>query len=373
MVQVCSWRNLDLDHLRLAGQEYKNAIVLGIDGIVDNVWTVVKQRIDRHNTTTLNSMREFGERICERSGSALGVEILPRRRNAGGLTSNTGLAIGRLGVRACLIGTYGTDEIHPVFRELAAYCDLFSIGAPATCQLFEFLDGKLMMAHVQDLLDIDWDMLVRVFGIAKLREIFGKAKVVSIGYWSNMPSFDELIQALCDEVLSVNPPEYLFFDFADIAKRSSDELEATLKVLGRISNSIPVVLSLNDAEAKHVYACCGESFSNDSEAVAESAQTVREYVGIAEIVVHTPKYAVAANAEGTYLLAQDFCKEPVRTVGAGDTFNAGYMVALLHHWSVERRLAVANAATSFLVRNGYPPNPDELMGELHRITAELGV
>ena len=50
MVQVCSWSNLDLDHLRLAGQEYKNAIVLGIDGIVDNVWTVVKQRIDRHNT-----------------------------------------------------------------------------------------------------------------------------------------------------------------------------------------------------------------------------------------------------------------------------------------------------------------------------------
>jgi sugar/nucleoside kinase (ribokinase family) len=372
MVQICNWRNVAPDRLRLEVDKRENEIVLGIDGIVDNVWTVVKQRIDRQNTETLDSMREFGERIRERSGTSLGMEILPRRRNAGGLTSNTGLAIGRLGVRASLIGTYGVNEIHPVFDELAAYCNLFSLGSPATCQLFEFHDGKLMMAHVQELLDIDWDLLVQVFGLSKLREIFSKAKVVSIGYWSNMPSFDETMQDLCEEVFLANPPEHLFFDFADIAKRTTDELKATLRVLGSINNSIPVVLSLNDAEARHVYECCGETFSHEPQEVAESAATVRRQVGIEEIVVHTPTYAVTANAEGTYLLVQDFCKQPVRTVGAGDTFNAGYMVGLLNHWSVPNRLAVANSTTSFLVRNGYPPNPSELAGELQRIVEKLG-
>lgn len=372
MIQICNWQTVDIDNLILDGHTHDDEIVLGIDGIVDSVWTVVKQRLDRDNTEPFLSMGEFGEKISERKGTALSQEILMKRRVAGGFTANTGLAIGRLGVRASLIGMYGSNEVHPAFNNLAAHCNLFSLGSPATCQILEFLDGKLMLPHLQGLLDVDWSMLVEGLGLSKLKEIFSKAKIVSIGYWSNMPTFDHLLQTLSQEILAVKPPKHLIFDFADVTKRTESELKATLQVLGSIDNSIPVVLSLNDAEAKQVYACYGESFSHYPEIVAKSAASVRKHIGISEIVVHTTTYAVAANREATTLLTQDFCEQPVRTAGAGDTFNAGYMVALMNQLPVVSRLAVANATTSFFVRNGYPPEPKQLLTELQRIAGELG-
>ena len=68
---------------------------------------------------------------------------------------------------------------------------------------------------------------------------------------------------------------------------------------------------------------------------------------------------------------QDFFERPVRTAGSRDTFNAGYMVALMNRLEGRERLAVANAAPSFFVRNGYPPTSEQLVTEVSRIISQL--
>ncbi len=66
------------------------------------------------------------------------------------------------------------------------------------------------------------------------------------------------------------------------------------------------------------------------------------------VVTNGNKGALAVTAEqsaqvpGLRVIAKD-------TTGAGDTFNAGFMTATLRHYSLERRLAFANAAAALSV------------------------
>lgn len=371
-VENVFWHSIRVEKGHFDTQGTENSIVLGFDGIIDDVWKVVKRRSGRQTVEYFSTMEEFGEAILDRKGTGLSHELVRKRRNAGGFTANTGRAIGRLGFKPSLIGAYGVGSIEPEFQELQPECLLVSFGTPVISNILEFQDGKIMLPHLHDSLNLTWDVLAENVGLLGLREAFGHAVVASIGYWSNTPHFDELLVRLSEEVFCTAPPHFLFFDFGNVTKKTTDELLSTLNLLRTLDERIPVILSLNDAEARNLFACYGRDFTlNDLGFVAANALGLQDEIGITELVIHTTRYAVSARASSAVILEQDFCKRPVRTTGAGDTFNGGYIVALAQEMDQTERLAVANACTSFFVRNGYPPSVDELLSEIERITRTL--
>jgi len=77
-----------------------------------------------------------------------------------------------------------------------------------------------------------------------------------------------------------------------------------------------------------------------------------------ELIVHTPDWAAGASAsEGAAFVPQNRCEQPVKTTGAGDNFNGGYMAANLgcgdEKLTLPERLHVANLTTGYYVRNGH--------------------
>ena len=338
-------------------------ITLGIDGIIDEVWQIISLRSSPDEYVLFEKMKDFAKSVYDCGEGGYANEIISKRRTYGGFTANTGKAIGRLGGTPTLLGMFGKDDgVDPVFGEFKDTYKLFTVGKAPVCQIFEFSDGKIMLPFIAERMDFNWNVLVNTVTWDKLREAFEDADMIGLGYWSSMPAFDEILSNICKHFLAGKNVR-MFFDFADIRKRPKKALENTLQLLTRLNKQIPMTLSLNENEAELLCAYMGNTFSDDGAKALDAAAYIQETIDLNELIVHTPHFAVAATAtEGKALVAQQHCKHPVMTTGAGDNFNGGYIMASLKSGalSLEERLFVGNAVTNFYVSKGYSPDKKDL-------------
>ena len=343
-------------------QNVKGKAILGIDGIIDEVWYVVDTRTGATTFEPMQHMKHFGELIVERGSGGLAKELVKKRRTCGGFTANTGRALTRLGIDTTMIGTYGSGQFDPAFDEFVG-TKRFSLGAPAVCSILEFTDGKIMMPQLENLLQLDWAQLKSMLDIIENGKVFEGADIIGLGYWSNMPDFDNILTGLVNEYLTTGSPKRLFFDFANITKKTVQALKQTLTVMKALNEKIPMTLSLNEHEGALFFEYFDIKENAGDNVYAISA--LSDKIGIDEIVIHTPHFAAIATAhEGNLYAEQTFVEKPVRTAGAGDSFNGGYIASCLGGLGLCERLAVANAVTNFYVSQGYPPDGEQLVSYL---------
>jgi hypothetical protein len=367
-----NWTNLETEKILSYLENVEGKIVLGIDGFIDEVWQVLETRTSKSEYKVLEKMRSFGEIIVNRGEGGMANELIRKRRVSGGFTGNTGRALGNLELLPIMLGMYGKDTVDSIYDEFRDKCTLITLDNPVICSILEFTDGKIMMPRLEELLNFDWEKLVSILGHEKLKGIFKNADIVSLGYWSNMPAFNELVTNINKNYFTNEHPKRMFFDFANIKKRSVEALKETLELLAALNDKIPMTLSLNEHEAALIFSYYNEELSDDIEKASAQAATLREVIKLDELVIHTPHYAIAATkSEGVGSAVQDYSENPVRTTGAGDTFNGGYIASCLGNLNVNERLAVSNATTSFYINNGFPPSREDLINEVKRLKEKL--
>ena len=356
--------HIDLDLLTREAMGASGHIVLGIDGIVDEVYEVVDHAsIDSRGVELVTQFARFGELIVERGTGGLSKEILQKRQVSGGFSANTGRTLGALAVETTLVGTFGSAPQDPAFGDLTSTCSLFSVGDPSRCHILEFLDGKLMLVDLNGNRAFDWERLAAACDKAGLFPVLGRADVLGLGYWSNFDNFDQivtnLIRSLPDDRL-----QRLFFDFGNVTKKTTEALRDTAARMAAWNKSVPVTLSLNDHEGRFLLRCLDIDFGMEHGSVVPAWDELARVIAIDELILHTEDYAVIASAGAeTVLVPQHHVQCPVRTAGAGDTFNGGYIFSLLTAMRAQERLLVANAAAHFYVTNGRPPSREELVRE----------
>lgn len=347
-------------------------IVICIDGFIDEVWQVIKNKTSKTELVFYTQMQDFAKSIYDTKVGGYANEILRKRRVYGGFTGNTGRTVGYLGGDLTLIGMFGKEKIDEAFDDLQKLCkEMISVSEPAICQIYEFEDGKIMLPFAEDTANFDWETLTATISNDVLQHVFKDAKIVALGYWSQLHEFDDLVSNLCENHLFDGGCERLFFDFADLRKRSQQALETTFQLLMKLNTKLPMTLSLNEHEAEILYAYMGKTFDWKNHDTAEkNIDFIREQIGLDELVIHTPIFAVASTeTEGTVTVLQRYCEKPVITAGAGDTFNGGYIMASATKGvlSVRERLLVGNAATSFYIRNGRSANEFEIQQEIQEV------
>ncbi len=342
-------------------------VLLGCDGFVDEVYQIVDVRKSLSEFTPMDTMRHFGELVVQRSDGGLGLEIVPKRRCSGGFTPNTGRVAAFLGLQPTLVGLYGKQEIDPAFEELKDCSNLISLGDPAVTLVFEFLDGKILMSALKSVANLTWQDFVAFVGEDKLGDLFGGMDIVGLGYWSLTPDFDHFLKGFVTQYETSKPPRRMFFDFADIKKKSAESFFETLALIKQFNDSIPMTISLNEHEGAELLSRFGIEWKNEPSAIASALTNVRKEAGIDELVVHTPNFAVASNAaDGEGHAMQDFQKNVIRTAGAGDSFNGGYLCASLGDLPLKERLVIANAATAFFVTHATAPSKEELLAQIEK-------
>jgi len=353
----------------LISKSFKNPsgkIVMGLDGFIDEVWQIIESRAGREDYQLYERMSDFSKVFAECDEGGFSKEIVRRRRSYGGCTANTGKAVYRLGERPVLLGMFGLDGIDTAFAEFAEHTELIPVGEPGICQIFEFTDGKLMLPFIQEVMSLDWQSLTSVIDENKLKDLTADASIISLGYWSLMPAFDEIVANICGLLKDLPGERRMFFDLADIRKSERSTLESSLGKLAALNGQIPITLSLNEHEAGILFSYYGETIdAQDAEAADSKTERVRAAIGLDELIAHTPYFAAMSSAsEGSCVVPQNYCTSPVITTGAGDNFNGGYLVATLKGLPMAERLTVANAVTYLYVSVGHCPDKEELFAEL---------
>ena len=349
-------------------ERLKGKILLGCDGFVDETYQVVEVRRGASDYTPMENLKQFGELLVNRADGGVGLEIVAKRRCEGGFGINTGRVPAILGLNPILPGLYGMPEIDPAFREFESMCSMESLGDPALTLAFEFSDGKLLMSNLAAVSTLSWSQFQSHFGEEKLREMFADLDILGLGYWSLTANFDELFLGFMSCCADSAPPKRMFFDFADIKKKSAESFLASLRLIQSYRDRIPMTFSLNEHEVLELFSRIGvEKPEYTPEALAPALTEARRRIGFDELIVHTPEFAVGSTeAEGEAFARQDRQSNVVRLAGAGDSFNGGYLCASLGTLPLKKRLVFANAVTAFFVTHGTTPTRGELRVQIEK-------
>jgi hypothetical protein len=341
-------------------------ILLGCDGFVDETYEIVQERRSVSDFTAMEKLKDFGELLVARADGGVGVELVPKRRCEGGFGINTGRIAACLGIRPVLPGLYGAETTDPAFEEFEESCEMESLGAPALTIALEFGDGKVLMSDLQAVSNLDWPDFEKHFGAEKLKEMFSGVDILGLGYWSLTANFDNLFRGFMEQYETLTPPGRMFFDFADIKKKSNDAFLTSLKLIQSYNDTIPMTLSVNEHEVLELMSRIGvEPPSLNPESIAPKLKEAREKIQFDEIVVHTPDFAVASSAsEGEASALQEKQHHVIRLAGAGDSFNGGYLCASLGDLPLKQRLVMANAATAFFVTHATGPTKEQLIAQI---------
>ena len=349
-------------------QNIHGKILLGCDGFVDETYEIVEVRKSQSDFTPMKKLKQFGELLVERADGGVGVELVPKRRCEGGFAINTGRVAACLGLMPCLPGLYGSPTIDPAYEQFKDICELASLGSPALTIALEFSDGKVLMSNLEAVSSLTWADFEKHFGAEKLKEMFTGVDILGLGYWSLTSNFDDLLHGFMKQYETITPPRRMFFDFADIKKKSSESFIKSLELIKSFSNIIPMTFSLNEHEVLELFSRIGVERPELTPAAISSALTIaREKIGFDELIVHTPEFAAASSAsEGEAYALQERQSNVIRLAGAGDSFNGGYLCASLGDLSLKERLVVANAVTAFFVTHATPPTKEELIVQIEK-------
>jgi hypothetical protein len=349
-------------------QNIRGKILLGCDGFVDETYEIVEVRTSQSEYTPMKKLRQFGELIVARADGGVGVELVPKRRCEGGFAINTGRVAAFLGLKPVLPGLYGQKAIDPAYAQFKENCELISLGDPALTIALEFGDGKILMSNIEAVSSLTWNDFKTHFGEAKLREMFAGVDILGLGYWSLTSNFDDIFLGFMKQFESHTPPRRMFFDFADIKKKSSESFFKSMELIKSYNINIPMTLSLNEHEVMELFSRMGVTCHELSPtAIASALPEARDKTGFDELVVHTPEFAAVSSAmQGEAYAIQDRQTHVVRLAGAGDSFNGGYLCASLGDLTPKQRLVVANAVAAFFVTHATAPTKEELLAQIDK-------
>lgn len=334
-------------------------VVHGFDGYVDRVRTMVESRSGPSDYDEMTTLATLEQRIAESvdRNNSCSIEWMTNSKRAGGHTSHLGRAFSRIGFDSTVIGTYGSPPKSIFERELGD-CALVSVGSPSYSDAVEYNDGKFMLNEIGSMETLDWDTLREHVDGEWLVDRLESASVLSVGYWSTMPFLPSIWDGLSSDVFPSlsNPPETVFIDPADVRRMSTDRIRNGLDALRRLDDAVPVTISTNRRETEVLASIAGEH-GDDLETTARQA---RDTLGVSRYFAHTVDRAVVVTDASVAKARTPVVDEPELTASAGDHFNAGAILGDVLDLSDGASLMLGNVVANWFVRNGSPPNYEEL-------------
>ena len=360
---------------RFTGRLHDNGVLIGLDGFVDSIITVVDTREDTEQFTPVPNIERFGRKILAAAGQSSNIELVVDYQKLGGNGPIMANCMATTGLPVTYIGALGYPDIHPVFEQFAQQARCFSLAAPGQTDALEFEDGKVMLGKLQTLRDVNWSRLLQVVGLNTLSEIIGRSRLIGMTNWTMLTEMNGIWEGLIEQVLPKlpQPPggrRVLFVDLADPRKRSAKDIAAAMELLKRFETQLDVVLGLNLSESGQIAAVAGlevpDSEADAIEAIEPTARAIRQWLDITGVVVHPRQGAAAAMRPGEGGDARSarfegpFVRSPRLSTGAGDNFNAGFCLGLMADLPLEQALCVGTATSGFYVREARSATLSEL-------------
>lgn len=352
-----SWREA------LRGRESEIAgkrLTVGFDGFVDTIVRPLRQSATKDTCAqNFQTIREFGEFLIEKAEKSCSIELLTEARQLGGNLPFLSRAAGGLGLDVSCIGMLGTpDMVESLFAKLP--CTLYPFAQPGQSTCMEFADGKVLMASDCTLPDDAWKLVLEATE-GKAPALFQEADLFALVNWSELSFAHDLWGHVLEEMAGMpcDKERFGFFDLCDVSRRTVQELEDVLQLIGGFSAYRTTILSLNENEALVI----GERLLQREINLTEIAQKIRTVYGVDEVIVHTIHESILVTPRGMTRQATDFVERPRISTGAGDNFNGASCFAAVMGLSDTDRVALANEFAHQYVSSGCSVSLHTLYGE----------
>lgn len=277
------------------------------------------------------------KRIAHQGGGNI-IDI-PQQYTLGGNAANFADALARLGLRVHLItrtSPFGILCLQYFTKGLDV--DLSHVKADSTLSTSSIIEMRsegrivnVMIGEAGGLKDFD----PTKFDDKDL-DLLKRADYICVFNWCQNRFGTDIFLHLAEQV-SVSGVGYLFLDIGDPSSRL-DELKRLCEGLCELENI--GALSLNENEVYWV----GKALGCGSVDRAELASYISERIR-GEVLLHTPDFS-SLNLCGEVTTIPAFDVNPQRATGAGDCWNAGYVLGAILDLPYPERLLLANAAAA---------------------------
>jgi sugar/nucleoside kinase (ribokinase family) len=334
--------------------------VTGFDGFVDEMISVVEERQDLSAYRRVEDISRFSELIAQAAGHSSLREIVVKAVHPGGCAVNMGDGLASLGIQMDTFATLGRP-LHPAFADYSRKAGLHSwADEPGRTLAFEFADGKLMFSSVDHLAGFDADHVTGCLEDGTYLETCRQASLIAFTNWSLYPWMTEVWELLREAVFSkLTHRPWLLVDLVDPSGRPAAEIVRMLQALSGFGEWCRPVLGLNRNEANVLCRATGLT-NGEGRELPEQAGMLRDTLGLEQVVVHAQDAAACATPELTERVDGPYCRNPLKSTGAGDRFNAGYALGLMLELPEREALLLAVASSGFFVRNAFSASLEEL-------------
>lgn len=343
-------------------------MLIGFDGFVDEIIHVVDKRLDSENFVKINTIEELGTRILKASGLSTNIELVPTLKKIGGNGPIMCNALSRHDANITYVGALGYPSIDDVFKIMEDKVRLYSFANAGHTDALEFNDGKLLLGKMQSLNDVTYENMVKAIGKDAFVKILNEVDLYASVNWSMLPYLTDLWQKTTVEILPLLDKKekrpYFFVDLADPEKREDEEIKSALNILKKYKDKFFVVLGLNKKEAYDVANVLdlfdNESLKNMQVSLEDLNLALQQYLEIDCVVIH-PVDRSCCVVNGEFFMEHGpYVEKPKLSTGAGDNFNAGFMLGLMLGLSPDQALLTGMSTSGFYVRNAQSPNFEDL-------------
>ena len=344
-------------------------IVLGFNGAIDRVRELVSERQEHETYKRVQQLDDFGKQISD-AGEAersMLMEWVCTDIRTGALVCHISRALGKLDYDPVMLGMFGNPAKDAFIEEFDKF-EMQSIGEPAYTDAIEFDDGKLMLSESGGMQNLDWEMLCEHVGFDQLASYLNGAAVLGMGYWAEISDMVSIFEGLTEDLVPTlnSPPKHILIDPADVGTRSSKQIKQVGETLQHLDAMVPVTMSANRYETIDIANSLRSTNSERSPQTA--AEIAREEFGISRFVTHGATRSALVSESGVFSVDVPREDEPVMSTGAGDHFNAGLILGLIHDMDPHESVALGNTLAGCFVRQGSPPSYENIKKFLQAYT-----
>jgi hypothetical protein len=323
---------------------------IGFDGFVD---TIVRA-VDRHadgKRVYIETIGDFGQRISNASGKSTNIELEVVGKKVGGNGPILSAALRALGFHTTCIGPLD----HEIFAQFSTENNAISIGYPGETRALEFADGKILFGEMNGVEKIDIDRILQHVGEEKFVKILHSCDLLCFVNWTMLTKLDGILRWVLGKMNRGD--KFIFFDIADPAKRSGEDVGTLCTTIRRFNGCGKVILGLNLKEASHLLPTIGgrEKISETPESLTAAAKTIGQGLGIHACFIHANTVSAGYNGASAFASGY-FSPHPKISTGAGDHFNGGFLSEYADNFDLLAALHAGSAAAKYYVDSASSPN-----------------
>ncbi len=351
-------------------------MVIGFDGFIDEIIHVVDKRMDSLQFSRIETIELLAKRIEKASGLSTNIELVPVQKKIGGNGPIMCNAMAKHDASINFIGALGMPTIDDVFSTMADNVNLLSIATAGHTDALEFDDGKILLGKMTSLNDVTFERMISTIGKDKFVHMLSETNLLATVNWSMLPYMTDLWKKILSEIVPLLPVKtkkpIFFIDLADPEKREKDEIQEALGLLKSFKSHFFVVLGLNKKEAYDV-ANELDLFDNSSlekmqVSLEDLNQALYENLEVDAVVIHPVDRSCAYIKNTFYEELGPYIEKPRLTTGAGDNFNAGFVMGLMLGLKPDEALLTGMATSGYYVRNADSPTFRQLIDFLKQWT-----